>query len=96
MFKLLGIGAVGQVNPGAVEIGGLGADACVNQHLRGLGTVGFHRNAGGNGSDRGEHLAADFPGVMPATPWVRDFGAGEGCTDCIDGVAAHGAKMGEV
>lgn len=70
--------ALGQMNPGAVEIGRAFGDPGLDQHFRHLDPVGLDRNPGLDGADAGEHLAADLPGIMPAAPGVRDFGAGQG------------------
>jgi len=51
-------------DPAFVKIGGLGCNACVNQHCCCLDTVGLEANAINPVSETGKHLATHFPTVQ--------------------------------
>src|SRR5258706_16479286 len=78
-----------QVYPGAVKIGCLHTDTGINQYFSGLDAVSFHRNAWHDSPDAGKHLAADFPSIVPTSPWIRHFGAREGPAYRINEFTAH-------
>lgn len=85
-----------QQDPGSVKIGRLHAGAGLDQPCRRFDAVGLDRDAGRLRSDAGEHLAADFPRIMPAAPGVADDGAGELLADGVDGCAAHRARLADM
>ena len=72
----------------SVAIGGLGGDAGLDQHSRGVDAVGLDRGIRDDGrdddADAGEHLAADRPGVIATALGVGDLDVGKGFADHAD------------
>ncbi len=92
MLHLVGVGFPRQANPAAVKIRGLGANPCVDQHLRGLNVGSLDRYTIPDRTDAGEHLAANFPCVVAATPRVRKFGTGQVNANSVNEFTAHGGQ----
>ncbi len=92
MPYLIGFSFPRQPDPTAMKIGGFGADPGINQHLRGLYVGRLDRNSVTDRTDAGEHLAANFPCVVAATPRVGKFGTGQVCAYGIDVITGHGGQ----
>ena len=72
-----------------MQIRGLVADPCVDQHLGGLDIGCFNGNTVLLCSNHSEHFATDFPRVVTSAPWVGMFCAGKGAANVVDEISAH-------
>lgn len=95
MAHFLGLRFPRQANPTAMKIWGFGADACINQHLRGFDIRCLDGHAVSDRADTREHFAADLPCIMPAAPGVGQLGSGQFGADGIDGFAAHACQSAD-
>ena len=76
-----------------MQIRGLVADPCVDQHLSGLDIGCFNGNTILLCSNHSKHFATDFPRVVTSAPWVGMFCAGKGAANVVNEISAHMGKM---
>ncbi len=89
MTQFILVGSPWQSNPAAVEVRCLGAHPNFDQHLCRFDIRCLDRNAIIQRTNAREHFSTDFPGIMPAAPGVRMFGAGQMAAGFIHEFAAH-------
>ncbi len=89
MTQFILVGPPRQPNPAAVEVLCLGTHPNFDQHLCCFDVRCLDRDAIIHRANACEHFSTDFPGVMPAAPRVKMFGAGQIAAGFIHEFAVH-------